>query len=394
LRTTAEWICECIFETSITIRVDRERNRVHPAAIRPVRIKPMIFVPLPFVVALLLFILLIRMLRQGEELRVEKRPFLLLVALYALQSVVIGIRWGYGVVEVMPLQSLLATLIAALAWVCFAGLAVENQPGLARFWPHLLPTAAIAVCIAFRPAPISLAIIVVFLGYGIALLWLARHGPDALVASRLDGAMLSYRSLQITGFALVASALTDIVISLDFMRAGGTHAPAIVALGNVIALLILGTAASVASGSRAVEAPAAEPPPPPPAATEEDGAVAAALDALMRSRQIYRDAELNLGRIARRMNLPARRVSVAVNRTHGVSVSQYVNDFRIRAACEQLVATDHPVTQVMFDAGFISKSNFNREFSRVTGLSPTEYRKRNAATGKGGKKGNVIFMSP
>jgi len=30
----------------------------------------------------------------------------------------------------------------------------------------------------------------------------------------------------------------------------------------------------------------------------------------------------------------------------------------------------------MFEAGFISKSNFNREFLRVTGISPTEYRRR------------------
>jgi AraC-like DNA-binding protein len=105
--------------------------------------------------------------------------------------------------------------------------------------------------------------------------------------------------------------------------------------------------------------------------------VARQLDDLMQSRQLYRDPDLNLGRIARKMNLPARRVSVAVNRVHGMSVSQYVNDFRIRAACGMLTDTDEPVTRLMFDCGFISKSNFNREFLRVTGTSPTEYRRRN-----------------
>ena len=381
------------FETSITIRVDRERNRVHSEIIVAVRKSPMIFVPLPFVVAMLLAILLVRMLRQGDGSLAEKRPFLLLIGFYLLQSVVIGIRWGYDIIEIMPLQSLIATTIAALAWVCFKGLAMEEQPTLSRFWPHLLPTAAIMVFIALYPEPISLAIILIFLGYGAALLWLARHGPDALVASRLDGAVLSYRSLQITGFALIASAITDVIISFDFTKTGGIHAGAIVALGNVIALLILGTAASVASSGSAVEATSAEPPPPPPA-TEEDGAVAAALDALMRARQLYRDPELNLSRIARKMNLPARRVSTAVNRIHGMSVSQYVNDLRIRSACEQLVGTDHSITQVMFDSGFISKSNFNREFARMNGESPTEFRKRRIPRESGGAASNVIFMSP
>jgi AraC-like DNA-binding protein len=40
-----------------------------------------------------------------------------------------------------------------------------------------------------------------------------------------------------------------------------------------------------------------------------------------------------------------------------------------------LAFTDEPVTQVMFEAGFQTKSNFNREFLRVTGMSPSDYRR-------------------
>ena len=36
-----------------------------------------------------------------------------------------------------------------------------------------------------------------------------------------------------------------------------------------------------------------------------------------------------------------------------------------------------PVTSVMFESGFQIKSNFNREFLRVTGMSPSEYRRAN-----------------
>jgi AraC-like DNA-binding protein len=360
-----------------------------------IRVLLMIFVPLPFVVALLLFIVLARMLRQERWSAAEKRAFLLLIGTYALQSVLIGIRWGYGVLAIMPAQSILAAMIAALAWVSFRSLTLEGSPSFARMWPHALPALLIAGLLLFLRETMGLALILIFLGYGAALFWLARHGPDGLIASRLDGALLSYRSLLITAAALIASALSDIFISLDFDRTGGTHAGVIVALGNVIALLILGGAASIASGSQPAEeqkletSPASSLMP-----TEEDGAVAASLDALMQSREIYRDPELNLSRIARKMSLPARRVSVAVNRIHGMSVSQYVNEFRIRSACDQLVKTDEPVTRVMFDSGFISKSNFNREFLRVTGTSPTEFRRRSGGTGAPALAKAPAFVSP
>ncbi len=54
----------------------------------------MIFVPLPFVVAMLLFIVQIRLLRQEDWRAPEKRPFLLLIGIYALQSVLIGMSLG------------------------------------------------------------------------------------------------------------------------------------------------------------------------------------------------------------------------------------------------------------------------------------------------------------
>lgn len=34
------------------------------------------------------------------------------------------------------------------------------------------------------------------------------------------------------------------------------------------------------------------------------------------------------------------------------------------------------ITEAMNEAGFSTKSNFNREFKRVTGLSPSEWRKQ------------------
>jgi AraC-like DNA-binding protein len=337
----------------------------------------MIFIPLPFVVALLLVILLVQMIRANEADLREHIAFMLLIAAYALQSVLIGIRWGYDVRAMMPVQSVLATLIAPLAWIAFSGLTKErSEHRLARLWPHLLPACLVALLLVFWREPVGPVIILVFLSYGLALLWLALAGPDVLVESRLDGVLRSYRSLWVTALAILASPITDIIISFDMQWTGGAHSGAVIAGGNVLALLLLGGAAAVASEAAAPDEDEEDEPQlqAAPRITSEDSAIAAAVDALMRSKELYKDVDLNLGRIARRLGLPARQVSSAINRIHGSSVSHYVNNQRIDEARRLLATTDEPITRIMFDAGFLSKSNFNREFLRITGLSPKAWR--------------------
>ncbi|MNY61663.1 HTH-type transcriptional activator Btr [compost metagenome] len=74
--------------------------------------------------------------------------------------------------------------------------------------------------------------------------------------------------------------------------------------------------------------------------------------------------------------MPARRISNAINRIHGISVSQYVNNYRVEEACRLLLTTEEAITQIAFEAGFLTKSNFNREFLRVTGKSPSSWREQ------------------
>jgi AraC-like DNA-binding protein len=256
---------------------------------------------------------------------------------------------------------------------------------------HALPALVILGFIAFWPPLISLVLILIFLGYGIALTALAWAGPNALGSSRLDGVISAYRALQVTAFAVLASGLMDIVISFDFAETGGIHSGGIVALGNVLALFILGTAATVAGISEPSEEPQDSVAAPAVEASEGDTEIAASLDLLMQSRTLYRDVDLNLNRLARKMGLSVRQVSSAVNRVKSMSVSQYVNDYRVREACRLLADTDEPITRIMFDAGFQTKSNFNREFLRVTGMSPKAWRAR-AVVKPGEKAVKVIRL--
>ncbi len=79
-------------------------------------------------------------------------------------------------------------------------------------------------------------------------------------------------------------------------------------------------------------------------------------------------------RLSRKLGLPDRSVSKAINKTQNMSVSQFVNQFRIKDACALLEQTDQSILQVSLAAGFLTKSNFNREFARITGQTPSQWR--------------------
>ncbi|MGN0692082.1 MAG: helix-turn-helix domain-containing protein [Oscillospiraceae bacterium] len=61
----------------------------------------------------------------------------------------------------------------------------------------------------------------------------------------------------------------------------------------------------------------------------------------------------------------------------GVGAVGYVNQLRIKCACELLISTDMTSAQIAFECGFRNLSNFNRQFRRITGCTPKEYRHNN-----------------
>ncbi|MCX5493989.1 AraC family transcriptional regulator [Kaistia dalseonensis] len=337
----------------------------------------MLFVPIPFVVALLLILLLIALLRRGDEAR-GSRSFLALIALCAIHSVIVGLRWGYGIAELRYPLPILAACLPPLTFVSFRSLVRDERPSdRPDYVLYAAPPLLIIGLFFTWPILIDLVLIVLFIAYAIAILALGRSGPDALDEARFDDAVAAYRALRIAAAALCMSALFDLLVFIDFEWTKGTNAAALVSNANLLGLLLIGLTASVAGRSRAMpETTAPEPivQPPPVLDSAADRDVLTRIDGMMRAEGLYRDANLNLSRLARRAGMPARQISGAVNRLTGSNVSQYVNDFRIAEACRLLAETDHTVTTIMFESGFQTKSNFNREFRRVTGLAPAAWR--------------------
>lgn len=343
----------------------------------------MLFVPLPFVVALLLVILFAAVLRT-QNTSESNRPFLALIALCALQSIILGLRWGYDVEVLRYVLPVLAACIPPLVYASFRGLTLSGSSGLRfTYLIHVAPPLCMLELLLFAPMLIDAALIVIFVGYALAVLNLGRAGPDALDEARFDGAVPAYRALVVAAAALCLSALFDLVVFLDFEWTKGGHVEALVGFANLIGLVLLGLTAMIAGRSIAApEATAGEAPIIVTSSYDRD--VLSRIETLMRDQKLFRDENLNLSRLARRAGIPGRHISGAVNRLTRKNVSQYVNEFRIAETCRLLKDTDMSVTAAMFESGFQTKSNFNREFRRLINLSPASWREQNRPVQKAG----------
>jgi AraC-like DNA-binding protein len=336
----------------------------------------MLFVPLPFVVSFILLLLLARMISEGGT-QALIRPFFILTGSYAFLSAVIGLRWGYEMKALLPVMLILATALPSLAWVAFSRLTSSRHPNR-HAMIHILPTALIAAQLVWWPFLVDWFLAAVSLGYGAALLALAARGYDALDKVPLENTTLVHRSLIATGIMLISSAILDGLISMDFTMTGGKYAASYVTLANLTGLLILGAAAATAGSNPTPdeqdegEAPTTAQP------RAEDYEIAAKIAAITIEKQLFRDPELTLNRLARKALVPARQISTAINRTRKQSVSQFMNGHRIAEACRLLAETDHSITTIMFESGFQTKSNFNREFLRQTGTNPVDWRQKNS----------------
>lgn len=58
-----------------------------------------------------------------------------------------------------------------------------------------------------------------------------------------------------------------------------------------------------------------------------------------------------------------------------MSPVKYINQVRIRRACDELKRTDEPIASIAARTGFSTLSTFNRNFRHIMGISPQQWRK-------------------
>lgn len=333
-------------------------------------------IPLPMLSALLCLAVAAVVLRLDLGRRAAGRFLAVLFAIFAAESVLVGLRFGYGVETLTPLQRMLPLFVGPVMYLGFLSLAVERQTLRRAALLHLGTAVLLNGVVALPFVSLSatdLAIVGSYLFYLGALLILWRAGPDRLVHARLDIAPHLTRWMLSAAGLLAVILLMDTAIALSFAVGEGTRAARMISYGSMVLIaVLLITLASLpslmAARPVAVSRPREDP---------EGDAAQIATDArdLLTRTGLYLDPDLSVQRLARRLHLPERRLSAAINQIEGVNVSQFVNGFRLAHAADLLRGSDDSVARIMAQSGFLTRSNFYREFTRVYGMSPASYRR-------------------
>lgn len=89
----------------------------------------------------------------------------------------------------------------------------------------------------------------------------------------------------------------------------------------------------------------------------------------------WRDPDLSLPALARKLHTNSSDLSRAINEGLGMNFNELVNRLRVDAVIAELARTpDAGLLDLALACGFSSKASFNRSFKRFTGKTPTEYR--------------------
>ncbi|MEO0829588.1 MAG: AraC family transcriptional regulator [Pseudomonadota bacterium] len=318
--------------------------------------------PIPAFAALILGFLFLRL----WVVRGTVSPLGLLLALCALQSLIIALAQHYGVPGMRIVQPITATFLAPAAWLAYVATAVRPFRRL-DLWHALLPLVAIAVLISV-PQLLDVFLPLLFVAYGAAILIQSLKGPDAQPQSFLANGDLPSRIWLVIGLALIASALSDILI-FAAQHAGLSHwRPWIISLftsGNLLLVGLFSLSSQLQGETPEASAPTGE-------VAEPDAEVWQSIQSYMSEHRPYLDPDLTLARLSRKLGIPAKTISATINRATGDNVSRFVNAARIEAA-QMALLNGESITSAMLASGFNTKSNFNREFLRVTGLSPSKW---------------------
>jgi AraC-like DNA-binding protein len=101
------------------------------------------------------------------------------------------------------------------------------------------------------------------------------------------------------------------------------------------------------------------------------------LDVAMRHVLEHYSEAVDLASVARLCGLEPQAFSRFFKRHTGHTFARYVILARIYAACSLLIQTYQPITDICFAVGFNNVANFNRQFFKICGRTPSDYR-RNA----------------
>ena len=103
----------------------------------------------------------------------------------------------------------------------------------------------------------------------------------------------------------------------------------------------------------------------------------------IQSLELYKDPDLTLTSLAQHLGESPNAVSRLINAGFNQSFNEFINSYRVGEVKRRMAAGDTETLTILalaLDAGFNSKTTFNRVFKEQTGQTPKEYVKRSQIT--------------
>ncbi len=315
-----------------------------------------------------------------------------------------------------PTDSLLwlasSLCLAPLFWIYVVTLTSTDARRPARLYRHfILPALAVLTGLVMIPAPQELWAevppddIIASFGWwtlliaAVALLQIAAYPQMAVYLFLIIRRMMRYRlrlrdyyasteehELRwiyiIGGLGALFWISQALVLVLAFDPARTTIPPLFVAITGLAGLGLVFTTILWGMRQRPPLMPDPEDATPPPdkyeksaLSTEASTRITRKLRVAMEQDHLHRDPNLSLWTLAKHIGASPNYISQTLNEAVGESFFDFVNGYRIAEAKTRLSTTDDTVLTITYDVGFNARSSFYNAFKRVTGQTPTEYRK-------------------
>lgn len=111
--------------------------------------------------------------------------------------------------------------------------------------------------------------------------------------------------------------------------------------------------------------------------------IQARLKNAMEIKKVFLDADLTLNQLADSIGASPQWLSQYINQYHQCNFFDYVNSFRVRevqSSMRNAGFSSNTLLELAINAGFNSKSTFNASFKKMTGYTPSAWRKQVAET--------------
>ncbi len=110
---------------------------------------------------------------------------------------------------------------------------------------------------------------------------------------------------------------------------------------------------------------------------EEINIYNAQLTKVLEKEKLYLNPELTIKDLADHLQTSAKVLSQVINQSFNKKFYDFINSYRCEEVKAILQGPDDKITilEAMYQAGFNSKSSFNKEFKKLTGQTPTEFKK-------------------